>query len=272
MDVLASIGCQDDRDIRLDVAALELAAADRLTSNFEPEAALLVDLAARLPFAIEGADWRAEALTRLLAEEEGFTGDSENYDAPHNADFLSLLERRRGLPITLAILYVALARRVGWQARVLGLPGHVLVAIGAEETTQSPVTSAGVALIDVFESGRTVPLDLLDAAPLPGSTARPMLRAGDTSLLNNRESLVRLVMNQASRARAAGNHSRALTLYRRLTLIAPAISSLWWEQARLEQLTGDPHAARGSLAAMRETTRDPATMRRIHAAIETLAR
>jgi hypothetical protein len=79
-------------------------------------------------------------------------------------------------------------------------------------------------------------------------------------------------MNQASRARQSGDIPRALTLYRRLTLVAPAMSALWWERARLEQLSGDTGGARRSLAAMRETTRDPALSDRIRQAYEALAR
>lgn len=252
MDPLAAIGCQDDADIRLDLAALELAAADRPRALLAPHIEFIESLARQLEAPISGSATRAGALSSLIAHTEGFTGDSEDYDAPRNADFISVLERRRGLPIALAILYVALARRVGWQARVLGLPGHVLVAVGGE---------ADMALIDVFHHGR-----LVDPTTLP-SGARP-----DVALLDNRETLVRLVINQATRARQAGDNARALTLYRRLTLVAPAMPNLWWERARLEQMAGDKEAARRSLAAMRETTHDPTLEERIRAAYEALAR
>ncbi|WP_328799573.1 transglutaminase-like domain-containing protein [Sandaracinobacteroides hominis] len=252
MDPLAAIGCQDDADIRLDLAALELAAADRVRADLAAPIAYIESLAGRLEAPISGSAARAEALAGLLAREEHFTGDAEAYDAPRNADLLHVLERRRGLPIALAILYVALARRVGWQARVLGMPGHVLVAVGGE---------ADMALIDAFHHGRIV-----DAATLPPASGR------EIALLDNRETLVRLLANQATRARQAGDDARALTLYRRLTLIAPTLPALWWERARLERLAGDKEAARRSLAAMRETTHDPELETRIRAAYEALAR
>lgn len=262
MDPLAGIGCQNDADIRLDEAALHLAAADRPKADLRPDLAWLDSLAARLPSGLVAAPQRAAALVDLLAHAEGFTGDSEDYDAPRNADLISVLARRRGLPIALAILYVGIARRAGWNARVLGLPGHVLTAIEGETS---------LTLIDAFAGGR-----LVEPAELPSlstSLARGQpLKPGDAALLTNRETLVRLVMNQASRARQAGEIPRALTLYRRLTLIAPSMSALWWERARLEQLSGDTAGARRSLAAMRETTRDPALSDRIRQAYEALAR
>lgn len=251
MDPLAMIGCLDDEDIRLDHAALELAAADRVRPDLGGPHLLLDGLAARLPGHVRGSSARAEALSGLLGGTEAFTGETDDYEHPRNADFISTLERRRGLPIALAILYVSIARRHGWTAQVMGLPGHVLVAIGGE---------AERVLIDPFHKGRFVDAGL------------PATRGDAAALLDNRQTLIRLVMNQASRAAQAGEDGRALTLYRRLTLVAPGYPDLWWERARLEQQAGDKEAARRSLAAMRETTHDPALVGQIRAAFETLAR
>lgn len=263
MDPLAAIGCQDDADIRLDLAALELAAADRARADTAAPAAWLDGLALRLTPGTPGTAARADALAALLAGQEGFTGDSLDYDSPRNADFLDVLDRRRGLPIALAILYVAIARRAGWTAQVLALPGHVLVALGGE---------ADRVLIDPFHAGHLVSPDAFADLVANALGRGQALRPEQAQLLDNRATLVRLVMNQASRARQAGDHPRALTLYRRLTLVAPSFPALWWERARLEQISGDIEAARRSLAAMRETTRDPALHDRIRAAFAALAR
>jgi regulator of sirC expression with transglutaminase-like and TPR domain len=262
MDPLAGIGCQTDADIRVDEAALHLAAADRPKADLRPDLAWLDSLAGRLPGGLTTSAQRAAALVGVLADGEGFTGATDDYDEPRNADLISVLARRRGLPISLAILYVGIARRASWNARVLALPGHVLAAIEGESS---------VTLIDVFAGGRMVEPSELPSLATTLARGQP-LRSGDAALLSNRETLVRLLMNQASRARQAGDIQRALTLYRRLTLVAPGMPALWWEQARLEQLSGDLRAARRSLAAMRETTRDPALSDRIRQAYEALAR
>lgn len=267
MDPLTAIGCLDDEEIDLIAAALDLAAADRATGGATAAGAAhrqVEALAARLAHvaaAVRGSDARARALADLLARAEGFTGDDERYDAPENADLIAVLERRRGLPIALAILHVGLARRIGWTARILGLPGHVLVAIGAD---------AAPALIDPFRGGRTVDPAAL-ARLIASATGRPPV-ASDAQLLDNRSSLVRLLMNQASRARQSGDSARALVLHDRLTRIAPGWPALWWERARLERLAGDTRAARLSLANMREVTRDPELEARIDTAIAALAR
>lgn len=265
-DPVAAIGLADDADIVIDDAALVLAAADRPSVDLSKPRLWLASLAARLAVMAgpgAGTSERTQALVRLLFEEEGFTGDTDHYDAPENADFLSLLKRRRGLPVTLSILYASLARRVGWPAAPIGLPGHVILRLGGEVDPM---------LVDPFSGGRTLGaagVEMLVARAL-GRNSRPAPQ--HLRPMGNREVLVRLLSNQAIRARKGGQLERALVLSRRLTLIAPASADLWWERARLEQLAGDKASARASLSAMRETTRDPSLIARIRAAEESLAR
>ena len=90
--------------------------------------------------------------------------------------------------------------------------------------------------------------------------------------MSNRSVLVRLMMNQATRAEQAGRHARALTVMQRITTVAPGHSPGWWMRARLERAQGDPTAARDSLSAMLETTRDPDVRARVAIALDELAR
>ena len=259
---LTELGLLDDGDIDLVEAGIALARADRpdadgarLRRIFSGWAiALQKDTA---PVSGRG---RARRLAELIASEAGLTGAGEDYDNPLNADLIAVVERRRGLPVALSILYVALARRVGWRASALNLPGHVIVEV------KGGVDSA---LIDPFDHGMDISRNrALEIARHGGGEAvstrfEPM---------SNRQLLIRLVTNQASRARSAGDTVRALRLYERMTAIAPRLSSLWWERARLEQLLGHNNAARASLTAMLETTHDTTISRRIQIALAALAR
>ena len=263
---LARVGLVDDVAIDLADAALLLAAADHPEETLDTARARLTGLVLRLQREAAGIDTvaaRARTLRDLIAHTLEMTGETNDYDNPKNADFLELLDRKVGLPVTLSILYVALARRIGWIADPLGLPGHVLVRVGAEPVTQ---------LIDPYDGGR-----LLGSAGL--STVLDRVLGGNGGIeadhlvpLSNRATLVRLVSNQATRARRAGDVARALTLHERMTLIAPGFTGLWWERARLEQLAGDVAGARASLGSMLETTRDAAIRLRIRAALTALAR
>ncbi|MEI6419536.1 MAG: transglutaminase family protein, partial [Sphingomonadales bacterium] len=198
-------------------------------------------------------------LATTIAAGTGLTGDVHDYENPLNADLIAVVQRGRGLPVALAMLYVTLARRLGWQADVLNVPGHVLVEVhGLGE----PV------LIDAFDHGdiinRQRAIDIAALAGAPGSDGR-------FPPLSNRRVLLRLLGNQAGRARGGGDMARALVLHQRMTLLAPADTMLWWERARLERSLGHKAAARTSLIAMLEATRDPALRRHINSALAMLA-
>jgi len=116
---IAHLGLVDDDEIAIETAALELAALDHPANSLTPYFATFDRLEERLrqlgPLA-ETAAARAAALRKLLFEEEALQGDRDTYDDPANADLIRVLERRRGLPVSLSIIYVALARRLGWRA------------------------------------------------------------------------------------------------------------------------------------------------------------
>jgi regulator of sirC expression with transglutaminase-like and TPR domain len=70
----------------------------------------------------------AWACTELLGGRHGLSGDRDDYDNPDNSMLDLVLERRRGLPIALSVVYVAAARRAGIPLAAVGLPGHFVVA------------------------------------------------------------------------------------------------------------------------------------------------
>jgi regulator of sirC expression with transglutaminase-like and TPR domain len=96
------------------------AALDRLDELGEQLAALAAG---------GGAEIEAWACAELLGGQHGLAGDREEYDNPDNSMLDLVLERRRGLPIALSVVYVAAARRAGIeQLAGVGLPGHFVVA------------------------------------------------------------------------------------------------------------------------------------------------
>lgn len=262
MMLLATIGLMDDADIDVIEAGIALSLADDPRADADRLRRMVTGWAVSLQrdLAPSTSKGRALRLASLIAGDAGLTGDTQDYDNPLNADLVAVASRGRGLPITLSILYVALARRIGWRADALALPGHVLVDVqGSGES----------ALLDPFEHGISVTAArAADIARLAGGA--PI--AGGFPAMSNRQMLVRMVSNQASRARLNGDIRRALTLYERLTTVAPDQAGLWWERARLEQRIGHLAAARASLTAMLETTREPQVGERIRATLATLAR
>jgi Uncharacterized conserved protein len=75
-----------------------------------------------------------------VVEAEGYRGDDQNYDALHNANILSVIERRRGLPVAIGLICMALADRLGWDLKGLNFPGHFLLrlTVGKEQAIIDP--------------------------------------------------------------------------------------------------------------------------------------
>jgi regulator of sirC expression with transglutaminase-like and TPR domain len=88
-----------------------------------------------------------ETCAAVLGGRHGYAGDRAEYDDPRNSMLDAVIERRRGLPIVLSVLYVEAARRAGIPLRGVGLPGHFVVGhFGVDPPL----------LIDPFGGGRRV--------------------------------------------------------------------------------------------------------------------
>src|SRR5262249_17902116 len=85
------------------------------------------------------------AINMVLFDDYGFRGNRENYYDPRNSFLNEVIDRRTGIPITLSVLYMEVGRRIGFEVRGIGLPGHFVVS------HQSP---AGPIYIDPFSRGR----------------------------------------------------------------------------------------------------------------------
>ena len=112
-------------DVPLDVAALCIAAQAHRGLDVDEWSSRLDSLAARCTHAT------FDGLRAHLFEREGFHGDIEHYADPENSFLDSVIERRRGIPITLSVLMIAIGRRIGVDVRGVGMPGHFLVLDGA---------------------------------------------------------------------------------------------------------------------------------------------
>ena len=96
------------------------------------------------------AEARLAHLHHVLYVEEGFLGDRSRYYNPLNSYLPAVLESRRGIPITLALIYKAVAERVGLEVEGLNSPGHFLLRVR---------DSRGWLLIDPFHGGKALTED-----------------------------------------------------------------------------------------------------------------
>lgn len=130
---------------RLDRAALTIAELDDAPVDRRAVLAALDDWGAAVQAAGGGDRYAGmDALTRLLGRDLGFTGDRDTYDHPDNSFLPKVLARRRGLPITLSILYLEVARRAELPLFGIALPGHFVVGYRVGD---------GVTVTDPFAGG-----------------------------------------------------------------------------------------------------------------------
>ena len=153
-----------------------------------------------------------DALNHLLFVELGFEGDRTSYGDPLNALLPAVLARRKGLPITLSILWVDLARRMGFDAVGVSLPGHFIAALRND---------FGLLCFDPFHKGRPVGeetgAELVKSATAGRVTFhRDMLRPA-----SGRETLIRLVRNLHMRFMHSESWEEALWTGTHLILLDP---------------------------------------------------
>lgn len=100
------------------------------------------------------AERRTSALVRWLYDDVGFRGNEDDYYDPRNSFLDEVIASRRGIPITLAILYIDIGRQLGLDLHGIAFPGHFLVRCEMDD---------GVVIIDPYGGGATLDRDDLQA-------------------------------------------------------------------------------------------------------------
>jgi len=134
----------------------------------------------------------------VLFEEAGFTGDTDDYYAAANSYLPAVLDTKRGLPITLCLIYKIVAERLGLRCWGVGLPGHFLAAMQID---------SGVMLIDPFADGRILTLDearerMRDVLGQEVEWSEDLLEP-----VSNRHWLTRMLQNLLNSFGSAGNYA-----------------------------------------------------------------
>ncbi|MSQ61866.1 MAG: tetratricopeptide repeat protein [Dehalococcoidia bacterium] len=148
----------------------------------------------------DGPFSRLQILNGFLFDEMGFRGNEEDYYDPRNSYLNEVLDRRLGIPITLSILYIAVAERAGMEVSGVSMPGHFLIK------------HSGV-------NGDIVLDPYLRGIPLSSNELRQRIQAfgGETadaarflSAATKRQVITRLLGNLKRVHRTAGAHDAAL--------------------------------------------------------------
>jgi len=225
---LDAIGLLPDTEIDIADAALQLARVDAPDADWQAARAQLSEIA-RDAVGLSAAaklSEKAEALSDLLASRHGYLGDTDHYDDLANANLIRVIERRRGLPVALGIIWLHAARAAGWEAHGVDFPAHFMIALQGKATQM---------VLDVFHGGVAMnagDLRLL-LKRIEGESAE--LRPGLLLPMNARQVLLRLQNNIASRRLQAGDLDGALACTEDMLRIAPDQAELWRQAAMLNQ-------------------------------------
>ncbi|WP_376099255.1 SirB1 family protein [Roseomonas sp. CCTCC AB2023176] len=158
------------------------------------------------------AEKRRALLSQVIHDRHGYAGDAEAYDHPDNTNLIRVTERKRGLPVSLGILWLHAASAAGWLARGLDFPGHFLLALEG---------TGAATVVDPFNGGAPLNPPALRALikSVEGDTAE--LRPGLLVPMSRRAVLLRLQTNIRLRRLHAGETEGALVCTMNMLRLAP---------------------------------------------------
>ena len=167
------------------------------------------------------------ALNRYVFDELGFSGNTADYYDPRNSYLNDVIERRLGIPITLAVLYIEIGRRIGLPLHGVSFPGHFLVKCVLRE---------GAIILDPYARGASLGLEdlqkrlqaVVKEAELDQSVLRNMLASAAP-----RDIFVRMLRNLRAIHLSAGDRLKALGTSNRIIGLMPGAADDYRDRADL---------------------------------------
>jgi len=223
LDLFSTLISRDEREIDLARACLQIAEdaypgldVDGYLGEIERFAARL---RARLAPAASAED-RVIALNEFLFSDLGFRGNTDNYYDPRNSYLNEVIDRRRGIPLTLSVLYMEIGRRIDLQLEGVSFPGHFLVRLPMRGGTLvlDPFTGGAPQSADELRERlkRVIPPGALGGVPVADLPLEQFLEPAA-----KRQILARLLRNLKGVYQKGDRPERLLHVLNRIILIAP---------------------------------------------------
>ncbi len=178
--------------------------------------------------AIDSFD-QISALNAVLFEELGFRGNQGNYYDPRNSFLNEVIDRRTGIPITLTVVYIEVARRIGLFIEGVGMPSHFIARHEAAN---------GNVFIDVFNSGRLMGEKGCAEMLTEMSGGNFELRPEHLAAVTKKQILARMLANLLGIYSSSDNY-RALAVIERMMIINPDSPQHVRDYGLLLAVTGD---------------------------------
>ena len=236
---LSRLGTLGDNELGLSEAALILAGAERPgidATVYERHLEKLTDDVAAYAgkdadSKINGLQIRAEALQQIVSRRYGYAGSEDAYENFECGNLMRVIDRREGLPTLLGIIYIHVARALGWTIVGLDFPPRFLIRL--EYCGQRKI-------LDPFGGGRL--LEPFNLRKLYKAVAGPHVEITPehTKPMTNRAIILRSQRNAKVLHLRSDDLEQALDVVDTLILIAPKNPALWREagilNARMDRL------------------------------------
>jgi regulator of sirC expression with transglutaminase-like and TPR domain len=155
---------------------------------------------------------KIQLLSHFLFEQKGFEGNRDEYSDPRNSFLNEVIDRRRGIPITLSIIYLEIGKRLGLNLYGVGFPTHFLV---------KAVDERGELIIDPFYDGAILTLEEIRAR-LTQIYGQPVeVSPAHLKPIGTRQILVRMLRNLKAGYLKSADSTRALSALDRILLLDP---------------------------------------------------
>lgn len=274
--ILRRAGELGDAEVDVAEVALALAAMDDPDADMESCRDHLMQMVEQTRSSGEAStlDDRLRLLRRALVVNGKYRGDDQHYDDFRNFNLIKVIDSRRGMPVALGIVYLHVAKELGWPMFALDVPGNgFLVRLDATD---------GRAVLDPFRSGKTCgPEELArlvtpvrekgghgehevdddededndSSNPVPGKLigVYPDAHAGTMlAEMSERDVLLRLQTGIKSRQLNARNYDGALHTVNSMVLFAPLRDQLWYEKGLLHAELGQMRSAISAFSTLRD--------------------
>ncbi len=220
-------------------AALLLAARDTPATSLEPYLSHLKNLYDSIEERAESEglddqnptpDQMADVLAFVINDVFRYRGDEESYDDLDNANLMRVIDRRKGLPVTLGILYIAAAKAQGWNAAGLNFPGHFLIRLESLDGNR--------VIVDPFHGGQVLDTPALRDLLKVVSGQAEELESRHYRPVSYRDILIRLQNNVKTRRLNLGQMEEALDALESMQLLMPGSAALHREAGLLHLRLG----------------------------------
>jgi regulator of sirC expression with transglutaminase-like and TPR domain len=229
---------QSDHRLELLTGALLIAKDAYPALDLEQQARRIDELAAALAgrgLAERSAAQQARALSEYLYLLLGFHGNERDYYDPRNSFLNDVLDRKTGIPISLGVLYIEVARRIGVRASGVSFPGHFLVRVEGSD-------SGGAAIVDPFFRGSVLGTREIEELHLRATgrsaTTGSLLEPASTRLV-----LLRMLANLRGIHSSRGDFPALLVVLDRMLDLAPNAGPERRDRGLLSAKLGAPRAA-----------------------------